>query len=224
MPFDWPSRILKSSLRNLTWRPWRSSERWRRSVRRLSPGRPPPRTDNRRFINALLWMARSGARWKDPPPDFGAFRTVKRRCCRWLERGLIDRLFDELGQNADLEWLMLDSTFVRAHQHATGAPKKKGARKPPWAAQGAGFRPSFRRQRCCRQPLPPLGRPRAGKRYGQGARSDRRYQTRRCSGGSSLRRRPFDGRHPGCRRRAAHPAKAPSQAPARPRQDAPSRA
>lgn len=109
-----------------------------------SAGKRGPRTDNRRFINALLWMARSGARWKDLPPDFGAFQTVKRRYYRWLERGLIDRLFEELVQDADLEWLMLDSTVIRAHQYAAGAPKKKGARKPrAWAAQGAVFRPSF---------------------------------------------------------------------------------
>jgi len=108
-----------------------------------SEGKHGPRTDNRRFINALLWMARSGARWKDLPAEFGAFQTVKRRYYRWLERGLIDRLFDELGQDADLEWLMLDSTIIRAHQHAAGAPKKKGARKPrAWVARGAVFRPS----------------------------------------------------------------------------------
>ncbi len=106
-----------------------------------SEGKRGPRTDNRRFINALLWMARSGARWKDLPPGFGAFQTVKRRYYRWLERGLIDRLFEELGRDADLEWLMLDSTVIRAHQHAAGAPKKKGARKPrDWAARGVVFR------------------------------------------------------------------------------------
>lgn len=106
-----------------------------------SEGKRGPRTDNRRFINALIWMARSGARWKDLPPDFGAFQTVKRRYYRWLERGLIDRLFEELGRDADLEWLMLDSTIIRAHQHAAGASKKKGARKPRvWAAQGGASR------------------------------------------------------------------------------------
>ena len=114
-----------------------------------SEGKRGPRTDNRRFINALLWMARSGARWKDLPPDFGAFQTVKRRYYRWLERGVIDRLFEELGRDADLEWLMLDSTIIRAHHHAAGAPKKKGARKPrDWAAQGVVSRPSF--------PQPPM--------------------------------------------------------------------
>ncbi len=71
-------------------------------------------------------MARSGARWNDLPADFGAFQTIKLRYYRWLERGLIDRLFDELGQDAGLEWLMLDSTIIHAHQHTAGAPKKMG--------------------------------------------------------------------------------------------------
>jgi hypothetical protein len=89
-------------------------------------------------------MAGSGARCKDLPPDFGAFQKVKRRYYRWLERGLIDRLFEELGQDADLEWLMLDSTVIHAHQHAAGAPKKKGARKPrAWVAREVVSRPSF---------------------------------------------------------------------------------
>jgi transposase len=108
-----------------------------------SEGKRGPRTDNRRFIHALLWMARSGARWKDLPERFGSFQTVKRRYYRWVERGLIDRLFVQLGQDADLEWLMLDSTVIRAHQQAAGAPKKKGAKKPrAWAVQGAVSRPS----------------------------------------------------------------------------------
>ena len=115
-----------------------------------SEGKRGPRTDNRRFINALLWMARSGARWKDLPPDFGAFQTVKRRYYRWVERGLIDRLFEQLGEDADLEWLMLDSTIIRAHQHAAGAPKKKGVKKPRvWAARGA-----VSRQSCPPPPIP----------------------------------------------------------------------
>ncbi len=99
-------------------------------------GKRGPRTDNRRFIDALLWMARSGARWKDLPPTFGAFQTVKRRYYRWLERGLIDQMFERLGEDADLEWPMLDSTIIRAHQHAAGAPIKKGGTKPgDWVAR-----------------------------------------------------------------------------------------
>ena len=50
-------------------------------------GKQGPRSDNRRFLNALLWMARSGARWRDLPEHFGDYEAVKRRYYRWIERG-----------------------------------------------------------------------------------------------------------------------------------------
>jgi transposase len=89
-----------------------------------------PRSDNRRFLNALLWMARSGARWRDLPEQFGGFETVKRRYYRWIEMGVLDGILAALTREADLEWLMIDSTIVRAHQHAAGARRQKGGRMP----------------------------------------------------------------------------------------------
>ena len=93
-------------------------------------GRRGPRSDNRRFLNALLWMARSGARWRDLPAQFGDYETVKRRYYRWIERGVLDEILAALSREADLEWLMIDSTIVRAHQHAAGASRQKGGRMP----------------------------------------------------------------------------------------------
>jgi len=93
-------------------------------------GRRGPRTDNRRFLNALLWMARSGARWRDLPKQFGDHQTVKRRYYRWIEMGVLDVILAALAREADLEWLMIDSTIVRAHQHAAGARRQKGGRMP----------------------------------------------------------------------------------------------
>jgi transposase len=93
-------------------------------------GKRGPRTDNRRFLNALLWMARSGARWRDLPEQFGGFETVKRRYYRWIEKGVLDDILAALVREADLEWLMIDSTIVRAHQHAAGASRQKGGRMP----------------------------------------------------------------------------------------------
>lgn len=98
-------------------------------------GKRGPRTNNRRFINALLWMARSGARWRDLPEHLGDFQTVKRRYYDWIERGVLDDIFLALSEGADMEWLMVDGTIVRAHQHAAGARRKKGGRMPRvWAA------------------------------------------------------------------------------------------
>ena len=93
-------------------------------------GKRGPRTDNRRFLNALLWMARSGARWRDLPEQFGGYETVKRHYYRWIEMGVLDQILAALAREADLEWLMIDSTIVRAHQHAAGASRQKGGRMP----------------------------------------------------------------------------------------------
>ena len=93
-------------------------------------GKRGPRADNRRFLNALLWMARSGGRWRDFPKQFGKHAAVKRRYYRWIEMGVLDAVLAALAREADLEWLMIDTTIVRAHQHAAGARRQKGGRMP----------------------------------------------------------------------------------------------
>lgn len=93
-------------------------------------GKRGPRSDGRLFLDALLWMARSGSRWRDLPDRFGDYQTVKRRYYRWVESGVLDRMLEAMSRDADMEWLMIDSTVIRAHQHAAGARKKKGARMP----------------------------------------------------------------------------------------------
>jgi transposase len=98
-------------------------------------GKRGPRTDNRRFMDAVFWMARSGGRWKDLPERFGKVSAVKQRYYDWIERGVFATLFEALSGEADMEWLMVDSTIVRAHQHAAGARRQKGGRMPrAWAA------------------------------------------------------------------------------------------
>jgi transposase len=97
-------------------------------------GKRGPRTNNRRFLNALLWMARSGGRWRDLPERLGNYQSVKRRYYRWIEMGVLDDVLVALSREADMEWLMIDSTIVRAHQHAAGARREKGGRMPrAWA-------------------------------------------------------------------------------------------
>jgi transposase len=93
-------------------------------------GKRGPRTDNRKFLDGLLWMARSGGRWRDLPERLGDYRSVKRRYYRWIEMGVLDGMLETLAREADLEWLMIDSTIVRAHQHAAGARKVKGGGCP----------------------------------------------------------------------------------------------
>jgi len=107
-----------------------SDENWER-IKDLLPGKAsdPGRTaqDNRRFINAVLWIARSGAAWRDLPERYGNWNSVYRRFARWSKKGLWKTIFEAL-QDPDLEWLMIDTTVIRAHQHAAG--KKKAPPKP----------------------------------------------------------------------------------------------
>ncbi len=83
-------------------------------------------------------MARSGARWCDLPARYDGHQAVKRRYYRWVERDALDSFLAVLAADADLEWLMIDSTIVRAHQHAAGARRSKGGLMPKgWAAPAA---------------------------------------------------------------------------------------
>ena len=75
-------------------------------------------------------MARSGARWRDLPERYGEYQTVKRRYYRWIANGVLDRLFDALAREADLDWVAVDATTIRAQAQAAGAPLKRGALRP----------------------------------------------------------------------------------------------
>ena len=105
-------------------------DQWER-IERLLPGKrgDPGRTavDNRLFVEAVLWMARSGAPWRDLPEEFGPWNSVYQRFARWQKRGVWERIFTELAQEADFEEVFLDSTVIRVHQHAAGAQNKEGA-------------------------------------------------------------------------------------------------
>ena len=103
-----------------------TNEQWKRIKPHL-PGkrRDPGRTakDNRRFVEAVLWLARTGAPWRDLPARYGRWNSVFQRYNRWCKRGVWQRILAALGGDVDLEHLLLDSTTVRAHQHAAGAKR-----------------------------------------------------------------------------------------------------
>ena len=85
--------------------------------------------DNRLFIDAVLYVARTGIPWADLPERFGKAGSVYKRFVRWGRRGIWQEVFHAL-QDPDLEWLMLDSSVVRAHQHAAGQKKARPTAKP----------------------------------------------------------------------------------------------
>ncbi|EXL01247.1 hypothetical protein BG36_20295 [Aquamicrobium defluvii] len=75
-------------------------ERIRAFVAGGTKGKRGPRTDNRKFLDALLWMARSGGRWRDLPERLGDYRSVKRRYYRWIEMGVLDDIVETLAREA----------------------------------------------------------------------------------------------------------------------------
>ena len=77
--------------------------------------------DNRQFINAVFWILRTGAPWRDLPPDYGGWKNTHRRFCRWRDRGVWEKLLEILIDEPDFEWLMIDASHVKVHPHAAGA-------------------------------------------------------------------------------------------------------
>ena len=92
------------------------------------PGRTA--TDNRLFVNGVLWVLRSGAHWHDLPPRYGKWKSVHTRFARWAKNGVWERLFEALIKDRKNEYLMLDTTLVRAHQQA--ATGKGGTKTRLW--------------------------------------------------------------------------------------------
>ena len=122
---------------NLTDAEWRRLQRFLPPERRT--GRPPK--DHRLVLDALLWLGKTGAPWRDLPERFGPWRTVATRFYRWTRAGLWERILAELRRLADarggIDWdvHMVDGTSVRAHRHAAGGKGGSSARR--WVARAA---------------------------------------------------------------------------------------
>jgi len=112
-----------------------TAAQWKR-LEPLLPGKAgdPGRTaaDNRLFVNGVLWVLRSGAHWCDLPERYGKWKSVHQRFARWAKAGVWERVFEALIDDAENEYLMLDTTLVRAHQQA--ATGKGGATTRLWGA------------------------------------------------------------------------------------------
>ena len=93
----------------------------------LLPGKAGDRgrtaKDNRLFVNAVFWLAKTGAPWRDLPERFGNWNSVFRRFRRWSVKGVWSNVLQALEGDEELEELMIDSSIVRAHQHAAGAKR-----------------------------------------------------------------------------------------------------
>jgi transposase len=104
-------------------------DQWER-IKDILPGREGyvgvTAQDNRLFVEAVLYRYRAGIPWRDLPERFGDFRVTHTRFSRWSRTGVWKQIFEMLARDADNEYVMIDSTIVRAHQHSAGA--KKGAK------------------------------------------------------------------------------------------------
>jgi transposase len=104
---------------------------WQR-IAELLPGKVGDRgrsaADNRLFVNGVLWVLRSGAHWHDLPPRYGKWKSVHTRFSRWAKNGTWERVFAVLIKDRKNEYLMLDTTLVRAHQQAATGKGGTGTR------------------------------------------------------------------------------------------------
>jgi len=97
------------------------------TVAKHSAAGAPPKLTDRDFLEALLYLNRTGTPWRDLPTELGEWDVVYMRFRRWTERGVWQRLWQGLQSAAFAEAreVLMDSTTVRAHPHAAGAPKKR---------------------------------------------------------------------------------------------------
>ena len=93
--------------------------------------------NNRQFINAVFWILRTGAPWRDLPPSYGDWKNTQRRFCRWRDKGIWEKLLEILIEEPDYEWLMIDASHIKAHPHAAGA---KGGNQAMGKTKGGSIR------------------------------------------------------------------------------------
>ena len=95
--------------------------------------------DNRRFINGVFWILRTGAPWRDLPPFYGKWGTVYQRFRRWRDKGIWEKLLVILVDEPDFEWLMIDASHCKVHPHAAGA---RGGNQDMSRTKGAQYQDS----------------------------------------------------------------------------------
>ena len=116
-----------------------------KAIEPFLPNKPRgvPRVDDRRVLNGIFWVLRSGARWADLPERYGPPTTIYNRFNRWRKAGVWDRLMDAITRAHDGNVQMIDTSIVRVHQQ--GATAKRGVEIDVWVVPEEGSRPKSTR-------------------------------------------------------------------------------
>ena len=125
-----------------------TDQQWER-IAPILPGKPGDRgrtgLDNRKSLEGMIWVLRTGAPWRDLPSDYGKWNTVYRRFRRWSDKGVFKRIYETTQGELDMQSVQVDGSYIKVHQHAAGAPK--GVARPisprgpnPSGGVGAGQR------------------------------------------------------------------------------------
>src|SRR2546422_3744117 len=108
------------------------NDQWER-IEHLLPGKATDcgvtAQDNRLFVEAVLWIARTGSPWRDLPASFGHWNSVFTRFRDWVKADIWKRLFDAVSDDPDMEYAMVDATIVKVHRHGQGAKGGLKARR-----------------------------------------------------------------------------------------------
>ena len=167
-------------------------DQWDR-IKDILPGREGhvggTAADNRLFVEAVLFRFRAGIPWRDLPERFGDWKIVYQRFNRWAKSGVFERVFKLLSDDHDNEYMMIDATIVRAHQHSAGAQKRGRASHRPIPRRIDHQNP--RGCRCPRQSRRDHAQPGPGSRSDLRRSSDRSPRSPRSDRRQGLRRHSF---------------------------------
>ena len=187
-----------------------SANQWRR-IADLLPGKvgDPGRSgdDNRRFVSGVLWVRRSGVRWHDLLPRYGKCKSVHKRFTLWAKAGVWERVFESLTADPDNDYLMLDSSLVRAHQQAAtgeGGPEPGSGALPRRTDHQDPLGHRYPGPAASRHPDPGPGR-----RCATSTSPDPGLQGQAWPRRRRLRQQPHTGLYRRHRRQRRHPLKSP---------------
>src|SRR5205085_4699667 len=125
------------------------------AIKSMLPNKPRgvPRVNDRRVLNGIFWVLRSGAPWRDLPNNFGPYTTCYNRFVRWRRAGVWAKIMSALAGSHDAAVQMIDTSIVRVHQHGACITRNRGARRDRrhWRGAAPDKDDAARRLALCRR-------------------------------------------------------------------------